>query len=107
MEITIAGDSYGQDTEPLVLLNLLRRHLDQTLPDSVYLKPDQLLTLKGWLLTHAEQMAPGKALWLEETTDTLVTRLVAAIGKKEDGSTIVWHQPLPWPFEFGDESYKL
>ncbi len=105
--LNIDGKSYEASDEPLTLLALLRRHMDQTLSDSVFLKDDQLLTLKSWLLNHAEQMSPGKALWLEESEDGQVYKVVAAIGKSDDGSVIVWHEPLPWPFDFKNESKKL
>ena len=106
-EIEISGETFKRATEPLALLGLLRRHLDQTLPDSIKLSSEQLLTLKSWLLSLAENMKPGKAMWLEETADGKMTKLVAAIGKTETGESIVWHEPLPWPFKFGGESYKI
>lgn len=107
MHIKIGNQSFSQATAPFELLNLLRRHLDQTLSDSVYLTPNQLLALKGWLLGHAEHITPGKALWLEETVDSETHRLVAVLGRKEDGTPICWHAPLPWPFNFSSESHKL
>jgi hypothetical protein len=103
----IDGKEFTAQDEPLKLLALLRRHLDQTLDDSVYLTPDQLLSLKSWLLSHAEAMSPGKAIWIEESVNLQTYRIVAAIGKKDDGSTIVWHEPLPWPFGFANESNRL
>ena len=106
-EIFVDGSTYSATDPPLKLLGVLRRHLDQTLHNSVSLKPNELLSLKSWLLAHAEQMSPGKALWLQETSDGESLRVVAAIGKADDGSTIVWHEPLPWPFNFDSESQKL
>lgn len=81
--------------------------MDQTLSDSVLLSDIELFTLKSWLLAHAESMSPGKAVWLEETVDGSTYKVVAAIGRTEDGSTIVWHEPLPWPFGFTNRSERL
>lgn len=106
-EINVDGTTYTAADAPLKLLGVLRRHLDQTLHNSVFLKPQELLALKSWLLKHAEQMSPGKALWLQETSDGETFRVVAAIGKTDDGEIIVWHEPLPWPFGFENESHKI
>jgi len=106
-EITVDGSTYKASDDPLKLLAILRRHLDQTLGDSLTLTDAQLFTLKSWLLEHAEHMSPGKALWLEETINGATYKVVAAIGKVEDGNVIVWHEPLPWPFGFKNESNKL
>lgn len=106
-EIVIGGEKYTAQNEPLRLLGLLRRHLDQTLPDSVVLSQEQLLTLKAWLLAFAESMKPGKAMWLEETYDGRMTKLVAALGKTDKGECIVWHEPLPWPFDFKNEGHRI
>ena len=107
IEITVDGETYTSSDDPLRLLGILRRHLDQTLENSLYLRLDELLALKSWLLTLAEQMHPGKAVWLEESSDGELYRVVAAIGKADDGSSIVWHEPLPWPFSFQNEGRKL
>ena len=106
-EIRVDGRSYTASDDPLQLLAILRRHLDPSLDDCISLSDLQLLTLKSWLLEHAEKMSPGKALWLEETVNGETYQVVAAIGKTEDGSTIVWHTPLPWPFGFKNESRKM
>ena len=106
-EININGTKYGPDNDALTLLGVLRRHLDQTLPDSVYLQQDELFALKAWLLTYAESMKRGKAIWLEESDDGKLYRLIAAVGKTEDGSSILWHEPLPWPFAFMNQSYRM
>jgi hypothetical protein len=106
-EITVDGNKYTAADDPLKLLAILRRHLDQTLGDSLTLSDAQLLSLKSWLLEHAESMSPGKALWLEESINGISYKVVAAIGKTEDGSIIVWHEPLPWPFGFKNESHKM
>ena len=106
-EIKIKDTKYGPDNDALTLLGLLRRHLDQTLSDSIYLQQDELFALKAWLLKHAESMKRGKAIWLEESDDGKLYRLVAAVGKTEDGSSILWHEPLPWPFAFMNQSYRM
>ena len=106
-QITVDGTTYSAEDPPLKLLGILRRHLDQTLHNSIFLKPQELLALKSWLLGHAEKMAPGKALWLQETTDGETVKVVAAIGKTDDGSTVVWHEPLPWPFDCDNESHRI
>jgi hypothetical protein len=105
--ISVEGITYHATDEPLQLLGILRRHLDPTLPNAVTLRPDEVLSLKSWLIDHAERMTPGKAIWIEESNDGLTYRVVAAIGKTEAGNTIVWHQPLPWPFGFHNESKLL
>lgn len=106
-EINVDGNTYSASDEPLKLLAVLRRHLDQSLDDALFLSDKQLLTLKSWLLQHAEKMKPGKALWLEESDDGVTYKVVAAIGKSDDGSIIVWHEPLPWPFGFTNRSHKI
>jgi hypothetical protein len=108
-EIVVDNTTYTAADEPLKLLMVLRRHLDQELiePSPIQLSDDELLTLKSWLLLHAESMNAGKAVWVEESSDGQLYRLVAAIGKTPDGSAIVWHPPLPWPFNFGNESRKI
>lgn len=106
-KITVEGTVYTASDEPLKLLSILRRHMDQTLDDCIQLSNQELFALKGWLVKHAEQMQPGKALWLEETTDGSTYRVIAAIGKSEDGSIIVWHEPLPWPFDFQNRSERI
>ena len=106
-EIKVSDVKYGPDNDTLTLLGLLRRHLDQTLGDSIYLQQDELFALKAWLLKHAESMKRGKAIWLEESDDGKLYRLVAAVGKTEDGSAILWHEPLPWPFAFMNQSYRM
>lgn len=106
-EIVVDGKKYSAGDNALTLLGILRRHLDQTLVDSVYLQQDELLALKAWLLTHAESMKPGKAVWLEESNDGKLYKLVAAVGKTDEGASIVWHEPLPWPFAFMNNTYRL
>jgi hypothetical protein len=106
-ELRVDGKIYTENDDALSLLRVLRRHLDQTLPDSIYLQQDELFTLKSWLLHHAESMKRGKAVWLEESTDGTLYRLVAAVGKTDDGSSVVWHEPLPWPFDFLNESQRI
>jgi len=99
-EITIAGQTYSAKDKPLRLLEILRRHLDKSLliPESVNLSDTEVLTLKSWLLEHAEAMNPGKAIWIEERSYGDKSRLIVAIGKTEEGAAVVWHDPLPWPF---------
>ncbi|HEY9679853.1 MAG TPA: hypothetical protein V6C76_17755 [Drouetiella sp.] len=106
-EISINDTKYGPDDDALKLLGLLRRHLDQTLPDSVYLQQDELFSLKAWLLQHAESMKTGKAIWIEESNDGIIFRLVAAVGKTDEGASVLWHEPLPWPFPFINQSYRV
>ena len=108
-QIVVDDTTYTAQDEPLKLLMILRRHLDQSLvePQSIHLSDEELLTLKSWLLLHAESMRAGKAVWVEESADGQLYRLVAAIGKTPDGSAIVWHPPLPWPFNFDNESHKI
>lgn len=106
-EIIVNEEKYGPESGALTLLGLLRRHLDQTLPDSIYLQQAELFALKAWLLQHAELMSSGKAVWLEESDDGKTYRLVAAVGKTDNGSSILWHEPLPWPFEFINQSYRI
>ncbi len=53
LDITVNGEKYSSSDDPLRLLGILRRHLDQTLENSLYLRPDELLALKSWLLAHA------------------------------------------------------
>ena len=106
-ELNVGGCRYTAEDDALKLLAVLRRHMDQTLNDSLWLTDEQLFTLKSWLLSHAEKMSPGKALWLEETVDGVTYKVVAAIGKKEDGNIIVWHEPLPWPFGFNNLNERL
>jgi hypothetical protein len=108
-EILVDNITYTAKDEPLKLLMVLRRHLDESLekPQRLELSDLQLLTLKSWLLLHAESMRAGKAVWVEESSDGIIYKLVAAIGKAPDGSPIVWHPPLPWPFDFTDESRKI
>ena len=66
-----------------------------TLPDSVFLQQDELFTLKSWLLQQAETMKRGKAIWLEESEDGIVYKLIAAVGKTDEGASVLWHEPLP------------
>lgn len=108
-QIVVNDITYTAKDEPLKLLMVLRCHLDQNLtePPSIKLSEEELFTLKSWLLLHAEGMRAGKAVWVEESTDGQLYRLVAAIGKTPDGNAIVWHPPLPWPFKFENESHKL
>ncbi len=106
-EIRLDGRIFTENDSAITLLGILRRHLDQSLPDAVKLQQDELFTLKTWLLRHAETMKRGKSIWIEDTSDGIVYRLVVAVGKTEDGSSVVWHEPLPWPFEFMNESYKV
>ncbi len=108
-EIVVDGNTYTAHDEPLKLLMVLRRHLDQNLirPQSIQLDEEELFALKSWLLMHAERMRAGKAVWVEESTDGEVYRLVAAIGKAPDGNAIVWHPPLPWPFNFDNQSRRI
>jgi len=103
-ELNISGRVYTASDDPIELLALLRRHMDQTLSDSVYLSSEQLLALKGWLLLKAEEMEPGKAIWLEESVDGGQAKVVAAVGKTDAGNTVVWHTPLPWPFGSAESS---
>jgi hypothetical protein len=104
-ELNLDGRVYTELDDPVELLALLRRHLDQTLDDSIYLSSDQLLTLKGWLVHKAENMQPGKAVWLEESVGDGPGKVVAALGKTGAGAAVVWHVPLPWPF--GEESTSV
>jgi len=108
-ELNIAGETYTANDPPLRLLEVLRRHLDKTLlsPESIDLSDVQVFTLKSWLLLHAEKMRPGKAVWIEESTQDRNSRLVVAIGKTDEGTPIVWHDPLPWPFDFGEGSSRI
>jgi hypothetical protein len=106
-EIIVNQTKYGPETDALTLLGVLRRHLDQTVPDSVYLQQDELFALKAWLLGHAETMGRGKAIWLEESDDGKLYRLVAAVGKTDEGAAILWHEPLPWPFPFINQTYRM
>ena len=108
-EIVIDQVTYTAKDEPLKLLMVLRRHLDDSLipPQRITLTDGELLTLKSWLLMHAESMRAGKAVWVEESIDGRVYKLVAAIGKTPAGEPIVWHPPLPWPFDFTNESEKI
>jgi hypothetical protein len=108
-ELDIDGEKYTASDPPLRLLEILRRHLDKTLidPHAIDLTDFELLTLKSWLLTHAEKMRPGKAVWIEESTSDRNSRLVVALGKADDGTPIVWHDPLPWPFGFGQDSKRV
>ncbi|PWT98815.1 MAG: hypothetical protein C5B53_06245 [Candidatus Melainabacteria bacterium] len=100
-EIHVGGDTYTAEDKPLRLLEILRRHLDKSLivPESVDLNDREVLALKSWLLRHAEAMKPGKAVWIEERSRGEKSRLVVAIGKTDEGTAIVWHEPLPWPFD--------
>lgn len=108
-EIVVDQVTYTSKDEPLKLLMVLRRHLDESLepPQRIMLSDGELLSLKSWLLMHAESMRAGKAVWVEESVDGRIYKLVAAIGKTPDGSPIVWHPPLPWPFDFTNESKKI
>jgi hypothetical protein len=108
-ELDINGEKYSVEDPSLRLLEILRRHLDKTLlyPESINLTDNQLLTLKSWLLIHAEKMRAGKAVWIEESTQDRNCRLVVAIGKTDEGTPIVWHDPLPWPFGFGKNSKRV
>jgi hypothetical protein len=108
-QIVVDDITYTATDEPLKLLMVLRRHLDQHLvePKPIQLTDEELLSLKSWLLMHAERMRAGKAVWVEESVDGQIYRLVAAIGKTADGQAIVWHPPLPWPFNFQNESRKI
>lgn len=100
-EFQVDGQTYCASDKPLKLLEILRRHLDKNLiePESVNLSDHQVLALKTWLLKHAEAMKPGKAVWIEEKVRSKKSKLIIAIGKTEDGRPIVWHEPLPWPFD--------
>lgn len=100
-EIHVGGDTYTANDKPLRLLEVLRRHLDKSLllPESINLSDGEVLALKSWLLQHAEAMRPGKAVWIEERSRGAKSRLVVAIGKTDEGTAIVWHEPLPWPFD--------
>jgi hypothetical protein len=104
-EILVAGEKYKESDQPLRLLDILRRHIDKKLilPESVHLSDREVLTIKTWLLQHAESMRPGKAVWIEEKMRNK-SRLVVAIGRTDEGSPIVWHEHLPWPFNFDGES---
>ncbi|HEY9757132.1 MAG TPA: hypothetical protein V6C97_18340 [Oculatellaceae cyanobacterium] len=108
-EIVVDQVTYTAKDEPLKLLMVLRRCLDETLesPQRVTLSDAELLALKSWLLMHAESMRSGKAVWVEESIDGKIYKLVAAIGKTPAGEPIVWHPPLPWPFDFTNESKKI
>ena len=106
-EIIVEGRKYTAIDEALTLLGLLRRHLDQTLPNSVFLQQDELFTLKSWLLQQAETMKRGKAIWLEESEDGIVYKLIAAVGKTDEGASVLWHEPLPWPFNFMNTSHRM
>jgi hypothetical protein len=108
-QIVVDAVTYTAKDEPLKLLMVLRRHLDESLnfPQRVMLSDTELFSLKSWLLMHAESMRAGKAVWVEESVDGVVYKLVAAIGKTPDGDPIVWHPPLPWPFDFTNESTKI
>jgi hypothetical protein len=108
-ELIICGETYTSQDPPLRLLEVLRRYLDKTLlqPESIELTDSQVFLLKSWLLLHAEKMRPGKAVWIEESTRDRNSRLVVAIGKTDEGMPIVWHDPLPWPFDFGDTSKRI
>lgn len=97
-EITVHGTKYTAHDDPIVLLDILRRHLGiSTDCDDTLLSDNELLTLKAWLLMHAEAMELGKAVWLEQSEGP-GSRVLAALGKTEDGRAVVWHPPLPWPF---------
>jgi hypothetical protein len=108
-EIHVGGDTYTSEDKPLRLLEVLRRHLDKSLvlPESVNLSDGEVLALKSWLLQHAEAMKPGKAVWIEERCRGEKSRLVVAIGKTDDGTAIVWHEPLPWPFNSDPENRRI
>jgi hypothetical protein len=108
-ELEINGERYTDEDPSLRLLEVLRRHLDKTLldPAPLHLTDSELFTLKAWLLTHAEKMRPGKAVWIEESTQDRNCRLVVAIGKTDAGMPIVWHDPLPWPFGFEKKSRRV
>jgi hypothetical protein len=107
-EFQVDGQTYCANDKPLRLLEILRRHLDKSLlaPESVALSDHQVLSLKSWLLQHAESMRPGKAVWIEERARGDKSKLVVAIGKTEEGTAIVWHEPLPWPFDSNTGSRK-
>jgi hypothetical protein len=107
-KIIVGEKEYQSTDEPLKLLMVLRAHFERSLErESTALNDVELLTLKSWLLMHAESMQPGKAVWLEESQDGQVYKLVAALGRAPDGQSIVWHPPLPWPFDFENESRKI
>jgi hypothetical protein len=107
-QIVVDGVNYTAKDEPLKLLMILRRHLDSSIIEpALKLSDEELFALKSWLLMHAENMRAGKAVWIEESADGKIYRLVAAIGKAPDGNPIVWHPPLPWPFNFSNESERI
>lgn len=104
-EITVHGNKYTAQDDPVALLDVLRRHLGiSTTSGEISLSDSELLTLKAWLLMHAEAMEPGKAVWLEQ--DGPGPRVLAALGKTEDGRPVVWHPPLPWPFTVPESEKK-
>jgi hypothetical protein len=69
--------------------------------DKAYCSSDEPLKLLMVLRSHFERNLE------RESTDGQVYKLVAALGRAPDGQTIVWHPPLPWPFDFENESRKV
>jgi hypothetical protein len=107
-KIVVGADEYAASDEPLKLLMVLKGHLEGSLDRSeCELTDNELLTLKSWLLLQAENMQPGKAVWIEESSDGQMYKLVAALGRTPAGEAIVWHPPLPWPFDFDNESHRV
>jgi|SRR5579883_523018 len=99
--LTINGETYTQDTEPTKLLFLLLKHLDShtELLSPVRLTDSEILLLKSWLIFHADRMHPGQTALIQKAsgTDPQMFVLEAAVGKHPDGTTFLWHEPLPWP----------
>lgn len=98
--LNINGETYTQDTEPTRLLFLLLKHLDSRTEFSpVQLSDSEILILKSWLIDQADRMEPGQTALIQKasSTDPQTFVLEAAVGKHSDGTTFLWHEPLPWP----------
>lgn len=100
-ELTIEGKTYTNQSAPTDLLCILLRHLDSLKHRSASGKlasPDVLL-LKSWLVAHADRMPPGQTALIQKASGTNPETFIleAAVGKQADGSTFIWHEPLPWP----------
>jgi hypothetical protein len=65
------------------------------------LSEEELLAVKSRLVMHAERIAPGRLITLEDPGRnpafcTPEEMMLVIVGKSTDGEPIVWHRPLPF-----------
>jgi hypothetical protein len=112
-KVIVNGSSYSKESESSELERLLTQHLgiDRINPEKIVLTDREFLMVKAWLIEQTErEMMPGSFSSIAHGIpgiDGGPMEVVFARGKTSSGEVILWHEPLPWPEDWGKEKVSL